>query len=230
VLETSSAAQPLLLNTSFTVASAQRSGQATLITADADLPATIVAGSLLANISTCPAVRISQCTFRGNRARGILVQTRDVVIEQCAFTGTSGPAIQLCCDADQWCEGPGTKQVSIRDCTIDGCNFGVTKRLGAIDVFADLPQGKIPPAGVHAGITITNNRITCAVGSAIHLGSATDVELSCNTLTQAVGPALCIDHVNRVSGQENRVVGKAELCALGAECTAVTVAVSASAR
>ena len=186
---------PLLPTLQFTVAEAHIDGARTVISSTEALPAAITVDSLLANTATLPVVRVARCQVRGNRARGFLLQSRDVVVADCTFTDISGAAIQICCDDAQWCEGPGARDVRIHGCYFADCNFGIARRGAILDLFADLAGNHPAPAGVHRFIGI-DHCIFAGIGTSIHIGSADDVHVGLNTY--ADGIAVAIDHSRHV--------------------------------
>ncbi|MEI8037156.1 MAG: hypothetical protein WCJ14_02090 [Verrucomicrobiota bacterium] len=192
-IEACAADAPLLPVADLTVAESRQDGKRTLIRSTQPLPAAITVGSLLANTSTLPSARIARCKVRGNRARGFLLQTRDVVVEDCAFTDVSGAAIQICADAAEWCEGPGVRDVIIRRCSISGCNYGIARRAAAIDVFADLAGNRPAPPGVHRGIRIEDCMFT-GPGTAVHIGSTDGVVVGPNRYQKDTAVDIAVDH------------------------------------
>jgi hypothetical protein len=185
VLEYGVGDQPLLAQGQLTVASARQDvlQQRTVIHTTTPLPASVGSSTLLANLSATPAVRIRRCQVRGNRARGFLLQTRDVVVEDCDFTDVSAAGIQICTDAAEWWESLGARDVTVQRCTFRRCNFGVARRAAALDIFADLPHWTAAAAGVHQRLHLLNNTFVDNAGVDLQLGSAADVEVRGNTGT-----------------------------------------------
>jgi hypothetical protein len=107
ILEYSGGDEPLLAQGQLLVAKAWQDAkqQRTLIQFTEALPAGIGENTVLSNLSTSPSVRIRRCFVHGNRARGMLLQTRDVVVEDCVFEDISGAGIQICTDAGDWFAG-----------------------------------------------------------------------------------------------------------------------------
>ncbi len=106
-----------------------------------------------------PKVEIRRCTFRGMRARGILLSTRDVLIENCKIEGSGYSGILLKGGLRHGYEGPPPSNVTIRSCTFEGSGGA------AIYGYAD---GIKVPAGALNKIVIENNifRETAALASA----------------------------------------------------------------
>ncbi len=198
VVEACAVDAPLLPTLQFTVAAAHLDGARTVITTTDALPTAIAVGSLLANTATLPVVRVARCQVRGNRARGFLLQSRDVEVADCTFTDVSGAAIQICCDDGVWCEGPGARNVRISGCTMTDCNFGIARRAAALDIFADLAGNHPAPAGVHKNIRIDGCTFS-GPGTAIHIGSADGVSVGPNTYPADGSTAIAVDHSRHVA-------------------------------
>lgn len=154
----------------------------TIVTLTQPLPKEVAPNCVLANVSATPAVRITNSVVRGNRARGFLLQSRDVKVDRCKFEDVSGPGIQVCADADEWWESLGTRDVSITDCDFTRCNFGIAKRSAALEVFASLKNNQSAAPGAHQRLLITGNTFTNNTGHAISVSSANDVTLENNRI------------------------------------------------
>jgi len=198
VIEFGGGKEPLLPQGQLTVAAAHQDAKAgrVVIRFKETLLQTIGDGTVLTNVSGNPAVRIRNCYVHGNRARGMLIQTRDVVIERCRFEDITSHGIQLCTDACDWWESLG-----VRDVTITGCEFRRNCFWwggAAIHISSDIPGGQSAP-GVHQRIRIMNNLFEDnAGGSAIHIGSAQDVELSGNKITHPKPTVITIGNSRQI--------------------------------
>ncbi len=190
--------EPLLPQGQLTVVAAHQDAKArrVVIRFKEALPESVGDGSVLTDLSSSPAVRIRNCYVHGNRARGMLIQTRDVVIERCRFEDITSHGIQLCTDACDWWESLG-----VRDVTITGCVFRRNCFWwggAAIHVSADIPGGQSGP-GVHQRIRVMDNLFEDnAGGAAIHIGSAVDVELSGNKIVHPKLPVITINNSRQV--------------------------------
>ncbi len=186
------------------------------------LPEKAAKGHVVANVTACPKVRIRRCTVRNNRARGMLIQTRDVVVEDCKFEYCSGAALHITCDTNYWWEAIAARKVQIRNNSFLGCGFGTARRGATIDVFAEVGS-KAGPPGVHRNITIEGNTITGADGSAVHIGSADGVMLRNNTIVRPTGVAVTVDHSRNVTVTGNKLTGGAGGLKVGSGCDAATI-------
>ena len=201
-LEYGGGKEPLIPQGQLTVSSAHQDPDArrVVIKFKQDLPPGFGDGSVLANVSATPAVRIRNCYVHGNRARGMLIQTRDVVIEDCRFEDTTGSGIQICTDACDWWESLGVRNVTVTGCVFRRNCFWWGG--SALQIFSDIPGGQ-SAAGVHKGIRILDNVFEDNGGSsAIHIGSAEDVKLSGNSMPGARQPAITIVNSRNVRIQD----------------------------
>ena len=90
-------------------------------------PKTHKYGFVLFNRSYCSdGVTLKNCSFGGNRARGVIIQCNDVLIEDCRFWHTENEALKITTGwtEDLWCEGVGVTNCVVRNCTFDNCQAG----------------------------------------------------------------------------------------------------------
>ena len=66
-------------------AAMEADGHTHRVVLEGPLPKEVKVGDMLANATKLPRARISNCTFQRNRARGMLIQIRDTVVEGCTF-------------------------------------------------------------------------------------------------------------------------------------------------
>jgi hypothetical protein len=90
-------------------------------------------------VSDTPILTIRNFTVSHNRARGVLLETRNIDIRQSVFNRTSGPAV-LIQPSMYWHEGPEARNVSlINNIYIDN-NEGIAQEKGIITILPDPPQ------------------------------------------------------------------------------------------
>ncbi len=198
IIEYGGGQEPLLPQGQLTVVAAHQdtTTRRVVITFKEALPPSIGDGAVLTNISSTPSVRIRNCHLHGNRARGMLIQTRDVIIEDCLFEDITCAGVQLCTDACDWWESLGVRDVTVQRCTFRrNCFWGGS----ALQIFSDIPGGQ-SAAGVHRGIRIVDNTFEDnAGGAAINIGSAEDVDLSGNTIVHPHLPVITIVNSRQVT-------------------------------
>lgn len=219
--------QPLLPQGRLTVASARQLplAQRVEVRFREPLPVAVGENTVLTNVTANPTVEVRRCYVHGNRARGFLIQTRGVRIEDCRFEDTTGSGIQICTDACDWWESLG-----VRDVTITGCQFrrnGFWWGNSAVHIFSDIPGGQSAP-GVHRGIRIVNNVFEDNDGqSAIHVGSAEDVELAGNKIKgPADKPAITIFNSRNVTIRDAGQLTVGQGITLGGSTDPATVKVT----
>ena len=194
ILEYGNGDEPLIAQGQLRVAGARQDTerQCTVIRFEEALPAGVGENTLLANVSTSPSVRVRHCSVHGNRARGLLLQTRDVLVEDCIFENISGAGVQICADAADWCESLGARDVTIQRCVFRRCNFGVARREAALDIFADLANHRQSAAGVHQRLHLLDNVFEGNTGAAIHVGSADGVDIRRNRFARNTGALVAV--------------------------------------
>lgn len=146
------------------------------------LEGTVWEGDILANAEYYAATQIRGCTIRNTRARGLLLQTDNVVVENCHIYGMSLSAILLSPDIDYWYEvGPCTNVV-IRNNLIEKCACCVHRsNMGAIIVKCRHEEGITDsPAGVHKHIAITGNTFRNIGDSAVFALAVRDLQIRDN--------------------------------------------------
>ncbi|CAF1074126.1 unnamed protein product [Rotaria sordida] len=95
-----------------------------------------------ASVADAPALTIRNFTVANNRARGVLVKTRNVHITHSLFNGTSGPAV-LFEPSLYWHESVAAHNVTLGQNIYINCNEGIAKEKGVIS-FAPNPRQSIP--------------------------------------------------------------------------------------
>lgn len=122
------------------------------------VPAELVAGDALENLSWSPSVNISGCKFHSCRARGLLVSTPGkVVIDKNEFE-SSGSAILIAGDANGWYESGAVNDVTITNNIFwDACMTSMYQFCeGIISIYPIIPKVD-PLKPYHRNITIANN-------------------------------------------------------------------------
>jgi hypothetical protein len=91
--------------------------------------------ALLTNVDRLPAVWIRNSYFGQNRARGALLKSSHVVVEDTVFDHTSAHCIQAFPDGCYWFESSGFTNWTVRNVSFLGCNAGGGAMGGLADVF-----------------------------------------------------------------------------------------------
>ncbi len=147
------------------------------------LPSELREGDVLGNASRAPKLRMSDCTVRLNRARGVLCQTRDAVIERCTFDRCTGPGVLVLTEVVHFFESIGTRDVTVRNNRFMDCNYGAASSDASLMAMAWLKDFAYPPRpGVHVNTVIRNNRIEGADGGGILAAGVDGLTVEGNTL------------------------------------------------
>lgn len=134
-------------------------------------------GDILINNRDLPKVRVSGCRVKNVRARGFLLQTHDVTVDNCSFDGVGSVAIMAAPDINNWYESAPTVGLRISGCTFTRCARrsafvdGVLVKVnheGPIDAF---------PAGVHRDISIADCDFSGFGGTNICVASTRGVKV-----------------------------------------------------
>lgn len=139
-------------------------------------------GDTLANSAYFASLHVDGCTLRNTRARGLLIQTQDVLIENCYISGMSLPAILCAPDIRVWWEVGPTRNVEIRNCIIEKCaHIRTPANQGAVVFKACHDDGITDyPAGVHENIYLHGNLFRDNPNSAIFISAARNIRVENN--------------------------------------------------
>lgn len=116
-------------------------------------------GDVLANDRTFPSVTIEDCSVENTRARGFLLQSRNMTVRNCRFRGLALPGLLMAPDIRHWQEVGPVENVTVTGCLFEKCAMnGSAANLGAITVKTshDSDFGDCP-AGVHRNLRIVGN-------------------------------------------------------------------------
>jgi hypothetical protein len=160
-----------------TIASTQAQGDKLQVTFTAPLPVTPDSSMLALDSSDASTLRVSGNLFARNRARGILVHSRDASIHDNTFDRTEGAAILLAADAYFW-EGPLSSNVSITNNRFNEVNNGGMSA-GVISSEVDPDPGT--PA--HSNVTIDGNQFTGSDNAAVSLTDVSQARTTDNQIS-----------------------------------------------
>jgi hypothetical protein len=150
------------------------------------LPAELRPGDVLGNASRTPKLRMKHCTVRANRARGVLCQTRDAVIEDCTFRHCTGPGVLVLTEIAHFHESIGTRHVTVRNNRFENCNQGAATAEASLAALAWLKKNAYPPRpGVHQDVIFEGNRIIGTGNSAIFAVAVAGLAIRSNLIQQA---------------------------------------------
>lgn len=221
-LELSGADKLLLPYATLTVRSVVVDTEAKTITVGftEKLPDRTRKGDIAGNASSCPVLRIRNCTAIRNRARGFIVKTRDVIIEDCTFQDICASAIGLEADVNAWWESIGSGDVIIRNNRFIDCRFEPEYLHGVIESHT---MSETAPAGVHRRISIDNNIFLGSDGNIIKLGSADGVEITGNLMDRSREEAILLYNSRNVRIFRNKLTNCKTGLTIGSGCDASTI-------
>jgi parallel beta-helix repeat protein len=153
----------------------------TRLTFKEPLPDTVAIGDALAAIDDYAALTIRGCTIRGNRARGILLNSRGPTVVENNIFHTAGAAILFEGDARFWYEQAGVSDCAIRSNLFDNCNYGVWGR-ALIEVGAGIDPAFRATSRYNKNIRITGNTIRYFHPALLSLYSVQGVTFTSNKL------------------------------------------------
>lgn len=137
-MEFGTAAQPYTVYRTATVASVKNfnNGNATF-TFTTPVTGVNVGDSIC--VADAPALTLYNFTGKHNRARGVLLETRNISITNSLFNATSGPAI-LFQPSAYWHEATHARNVTLKHNVYDSCNEGIAQQSGVIALLPDPVQ------------------------------------------------------------------------------------------
>ena len=157
-----------------------------VLTVDADLPDGINIGDFVGNITRSSArFVIRNNFFHDHRARGILLQARNGLVEKNHVRNVMGSGFQLTTDCHFWKEGYGCENLILRDNLLEGCNHVGWERgpkgrhMACISLIAESPSG-LCDAVVHRNVILERNTVRDTPGLAVLIASSQGVVLKDN--------------------------------------------------
>jgi hypothetical protein len=149
------------------------------------VPVAIEPGYALENLTWTPDVLITGSRFESCRARGILISTPgEVVIENNLFE-SSGSAILIAGDANNWYESGGVNNVLIRNNYFtDQCLTSMYQFCEAvISIYPEIPKPDATKPGFHRNIRIEKNQFDLYDYPVLYAKSVDNLSFTGNTLT-----------------------------------------------
>lgn len=113
---------------------------------------------LLINSSKLPSLHMEGSTILSHLARGVLIKTRNVIIENCTIMESTGTGIHIGAEGT-WHEGPGSSNVIIRNNRIIRCGRGAGTQNEASGISVNVVSENPAITGVHKNIVFENNII-----------------------------------------------------------------------
>jgi hypothetical protein len=157
-----------------------------LVELNTPVPAEIVAGDALENLSWSPAVTIQNCIFNSCRARGLLVSTPGKVIIDSNQFESSGSAILIAGDANGWYESGAVTDVTISNNIFkDACLTSMYQFCeGIISIDPIIPKLDSLKA-YHRNITIEQNTFNAFDYPVLYALSVDGIRFNRNKITRS---------------------------------------------
>jgi hypothetical protein len=205
-----------------TVASTQAQGDRLEVTFTAPLPVTPDPSMLALDSSDVSTLRISGNLIARNRARGILVHSRDASIHDNTFDRTEGAAILLAADGYFW-EGPLSSNVSITNNRFNEVdNGGMNSGVISSEVDPD------PGTPAHSNVTIAGNEFAGSDNAAVSLTDVSHARTTDNQISdvarapvdELASASIGLMNVQDVLTQDNAYLGAGQgtiLCGWGCD-------------
>jgi len=161
------------------------------VTLDSKIAAHAQPGDYVANVTrSSNGFVIRNNYFHDHRARGMLIQAGDGLVEDNRIENVMAAGIQVTTDARTWQEGFGSRNLVIRGNVLRGVNYAMWERgqtgrhMAALNVVVDTETG-LGDYPVHRDILIEGNTIEDTPGLAILIASASGVTIRGNRIADA---------------------------------------------
>jgi acetyl esterase/lipase len=163
----------------------------TIMEFDRPLPKDWEKTDLIANLSKHPKLKFTNNVVRDVRGRGILIQTRGVLVENNSFEYCTGQGIHVD-TAYPWMESISTQDVVIRKNNFINCGNGFTNYRDAMAVSVETEADE-PKVGIHRNLTIEDNYVIGHTKPAFYLSSISGVKVKNNRVISST-PAVWIEY------------------------------------
>lgn len=157
----------------------------TVLTFNEELPKELKNYKLI-NITRVPKLRMDGCNVKNHLARAVLIKTRDVIIENCTFIGSTGTAIHIGAEGE-WHEGPGSSDVIVRNNSFVDCGHGDGAQNKASAIAVNVKSSTPPKDSVHFRLSFQNNSIVGRNSKyGIFVTGATDISIKNNSFSNCI--------------------------------------------
>lgn len=149
---------------------------------------------------------IRNFTVANNRARGVLLETRNIHLSQSTFNATSGPAIYFQ-PSMYWHEGPAGRNVTLEHNRYIDCNQGIAKQNGVVLFLSD-PVQLMP---VVSDVQILSSTFIMGPFSdgILQVDNGANVSLSGNYIeTNNTTPLIYVCNSQNISASNNSVINR----------------------
>ncbi|MDO8952876.1 MAG: right-handed parallel beta-helix repeat-containing protein [Draconibacterium sp.] len=158
-----------------------------LITFKSDIPKQLEVGDALENLTWSPDLLVTNSHFKSCRARGLLVSTPGKVVIENNIFESSGSAILIAGDANNWFESGAVTDVLIKNNVFtELCNTSSYQFCeGIISVYPEIPVLNEKTPQFHKNIRIENNQFHPFDFPVLFARSVDGISFSNNTITRS---------------------------------------------
>ncbi|MEG2014388.1 MAG: right-handed parallel beta-helix repeat-containing protein, partial [Clostridia bacterium] len=139
-------------------------------------------GDVICNPSRSTKLIFQNNIVRNSRCRGILIQTREALVENNTFANMSDAAILITSDTGAWYESLPSQNVTIRNNKIIGNNRSLSGSQGDITAICFGSDNSLGATGLQKNFEISNNFIANGKRAGIFLNSISGVNISHNLI------------------------------------------------
>lgn len=144
----------------------------------------IAAGDFLANTAYFAKTTVQNCNIENTRARGLLIETADTVIENCKFYGTAAAAIIAAPDMTVWNEMAPIENLTIKGCAFENCgNSTVNEKCSGVLVTVNHNACGVKhySPGIHGEVVLRDNLFLRLKNTAVFVQSTKKLNLLANS-------------------------------------------------
>ena len=158
-----------------------------LITLKANIPKELEVDDALENLTWSPDLLVTNSHFKSCRARGLLVSTPGKVIIENNIFESSGSAILIAGDANNWFESGAVTDVLIKNNIFtELCNTSSYQFCeGIISIYPEIPQLNSDTPPFHKNIRIENNEFHPSDYPVLFARSVDGISFSNNSVTRS---------------------------------------------
>jgi hypothetical protein len=158
-----------------------------LVTFKSDIPKQLEVGDALENLTWSPDLLMTNSHFKSCRARGLLVSTPGKVVIENNIFESSGSAILIAGDANNWFESGAVTDVLIKNNVFtELCNTSSYQFCeGIISIYPEIPVLNTETPPFHRNIRIENNQFNPFDFPVLFARSVDGISFSNNTITRS---------------------------------------------
>ncbi len=139
-------------------------------------------GDIADSLDCYPETIIEDNRFVNNRARGILIGTREKAVIRNNYFHTTGTAIKLECDCVYWYESGSVQSLVIENNTFDNCQYIDSGSWGRDILYVTPREENIEGAYYHGHITVRGNDFSTCRGRVAKLENIRELTFTDNIL------------------------------------------------